>query len=225
MSLIAPEPIVLRFQELPGAISARELAEHYKLYTGYREMLQRVDQGLSAAPRPDKHQGESAFSGLLWGQGYALAGAYLHELYFENLTDITTRIMLLLNVEGIIEKKWGSQEAFRAEFHAAGLQARGWVVLAVCHKCPEDLRIFALDAHDLGAVYGYCPLLVIDTYEHAYWMDFGTDKGQYLKNIMGYVNWGKVNARYEEVHPPRPVVAAEPYWYRVRTTYDYDRSR
>lgn len=205
MSLLTDEPIKLSFRELPGAVSVRELEEHYKLYLGYRDMLKRVDQQLPTVPLPSKHQAESQLSALLWGQGYALAGAFLHELYFGNLIALTTRIMILLEIEGLIEKQWGSQEAFREDMIAAGLQARGWVVLAVCHECPEDLRIFTMDSHDMGAVYGYCPILVIDTYEHAYWMDFGTDKGTYLKNIMGYVNWFAVNSRYQKVHPPQNV--------------------
>lgn len=213
MSLLAPQPITLPYLELPGAISARALSEHYKLYTGYRDMLQRVDQGLSTTPRPGAHEAESLYSGLLWGQNYALQGAFLHERYFGNLTAMTIRPMILLGIEGLIERKWGSKESFHEDFHAAGLQARGWVILGVCVTCPEDLRIFALDAHDLGAVYGYCPLLVIDTYEHAYWMDFGIDRAAYLKNIMGYVNWQEVDRRYNEVHPPR----------NIFMSYDYDR--
>lgn len=199
--MIAEKPISLAYSSLPGAVSARELAEHYKLYLGYRDMLKRVDGALPTAQLPSKHQPESALSGLLWGQGYALAGAYLHELYFGGLTAITTRPQILLAVEGVIERLWGDQMRFREDMIAAGLQARGWVVLAVCHECPGDLRILTMDAHDMGAVYGYCPLLVIDVYEHAYWMDFGTDKGSYLKNIMGYVNWPAVNTRYRAIHP------------------------
>ena len=85
--------------------------------------------------------------------------------------------------------------------HAAGLQGRGWVVLAVDPKASENIRLFVLDSHDLGPVFGYVPLLVVDVFEHAYWMDFGTNKGTYLKNLYGYIHWGEVNRRYKEVHP------------------------
>jgi Fe-Mn family superoxide dismutase len=218
MGLLASQPVVLPYQELPGAVSARELAEHYKLYLGYREQVQRVGQGLLTAPRPTKSQYESPYSGLLWGQGFALAGAHLHELYFENLTRLTIRPLILLGIDKACEIRWGSQEAFRKEFVAAGLEARGWVVLAVAYNDVSDLRIFALDAHDLGAVYGYCPLLVIDTYEHAYWMDFGTDKGSYLSRVMGYVDWNVVEGRFKTVHPGGPIVAPPV------VAYSYDRS-
>lgn len=201
MSLLAPEPIKLAYRELPGAVSARELAEHYKLYLGYRDMLKRVDGALPTVPFPKKHQPESALASMLRGQGYALAGAYLHELYFGNLEPSTIKPMILLDVDKPIEHGWGGRQALVEDMIAAGLQARGWVVLAVCAKCPEDLRVFALDGHDVGAAYGYCPLLVIDVYEHAYWMDFGTDKAGYLTNIMRYVNWNAVDVRYREVHP------------------------
>ncbi len=216
MGLLAPQPIPLPYHELPGAISARELSEHYKLYTGYRDMLQRVDEGLLTADRPVKSQLASPYSGLLWGQGFALSGAYLHELYFGNLGLPTISIMLLRSIDKAVENRWGTADVFWSELHAAGLQARGWVILAVCNKDPNDLRLFALDAHDLGPVFGYTPLLVVDCYEHAYWMDFGTDKGTYLTNIARYIQWGEVDRRYGEVHP-RGTVAAQ--------HYSYDRTR
>lgn len=223
MGLLTPTPIILQYQELPGAISARELAEHYKLYTGYRDMLQRVDQGLMGTGRPEKAQYDSAYSGLLWGQNFALSGAYLHELYFTNLGLPRIHSMILLTIDKAIEDRWGDRDTFLSELHAAGLQARGWAVLAACDKDPADLRLFALDAHDLGPVYGYTPLLVIDCYEHAYWMDFGADKGTYLANIAGYINWGTVDSRYKAMLPEIPI--DDSYWYRVRETYSYDRRK
>jgi Fe-Mn family superoxide dismutase len=217
MGLLAPQPIVLPYQELPGAISARALGEHYKLYLSYRHMLGRVDKGLLIAPRPAKHEAESELASLLWGQNFAIAGAYLHELFFGNLTAEThIRPMILTTMDSLIERNWGTREAFDVEFHSAGLQARGWVVLAVCYKSPEDLRIFALDAHDLGSVFGYSPLLVIDRYEHAYWSDFGVDVASYLWNIMRYVDWGVVGQRYAEIHAPLPS-DVDPF------KYSYDR--
>ena len=207
-------------------ISTKTMEEHYKLYLGYRDMVERVDRGLTSSNRPDKSQFDSAYSAMLWGQNYGLAGAHLHELYFANLTALSDRIMLLMGIEGLIEHKWGNKRAFEAEFHAAGLQARGWVVLGVCAKCPEDLRILTMDAHDLGAVYGYCPLLVIDTYEHAYWMDFGTDKGTYLHNVLGCVEWTEVDRRYTEVHPPPKFgYGALPPEGAPLTAYSYERPR
>lgn len=201
MGLLAPQPISLPYRELPGAVSCRALEEHYKLYLNYREMVERVDAGLCQAERPSKHVAESPYSGLLWGQSYALAGAYLHELYFLNLTPFTNRIQILLRVEAVIEKKWGSCENFWQDLRSAAMQSRGWVVLAVCHECPDDLRIFALDAHDMGAVYGYCPLLVLDVYEHAWWMDHGTNRGAYLDAVCGYIDWMTVEDRYNKAHP------------------------
>jgi superoxide dismutase, Fe-Mn family len=213
MGLLASQPVPLPYHELPGVISARALSEHYKLYTGYRDMLQRVDQGLLDALHPKKTQLDSPYSGLLWSQNFALSGAYLHELYFGNLGLPTIHTMLLRAIDKAIENRWGTADVFWSELHAAGLQARGWIVLAVANNDPNDLRLFALDAHDLGPVYGYTPLLVIDCYEHAYWMDFGTEKGAYLTNIAKYIQWGEVNRRYEEA----PAVSTQ------STVYSYDR--
>jgi len=187
---------VLPYRELPGAISARALEEHYKLYLGYGEMLGRVEKALVTAERPEKHLADSPFSGALWGQSYALGGVLLHELFFSSLTTSTNRIMLLLGIEAAIERKWGSQEAFLRDLRAVALSVRGWAVLALKDGTTDGLRIIGLDAHDLGAVFGYRPLLAIDVFEHAYWADHYTNRAAYLDQLLPYINWVAVEARY-----------------------------
>jgi len=53
-----------------------------------------------------------------------------------------------------------------------------------------------MDSHDLGAVFGYIAVCVLDIWEHAYWMDFGASKKDYISNLMGAINWQVVCDRF-----------------------------
>jgi Fe-Mn family superoxide dismutase len=57
------------------------------------------------------------------------------------------------------------------------------------------LRVFALDEHDVGAVFGHTVVCAIDVYEHSFWMDFGTAKAAYLDRLYGALNWDAIAKR------------------------------
>lgn len=185
----------LPYDCLPGAISKQALADHVRLWSGYAEAYQRVQTTLQTTPLPDKHAPDDPFRVGLNVRGYAANGDRLHAFFFGNLTNHTTRISLLLEVEGAIERKWGGKDEVRQLMRAATLVARGWALL-VWDRFEKDLRVIVLDGHDQGLVVGCDPLLVIDAYEHAYWMDHGTDKAGYFDALWPYVNWPAVNQRF-----------------------------
>ena len=71
------------------------------------------------------------------------------------------------------------------------MAARGWAVTAYD---PSDgkLHNFLCDVHNQGGVWGTVPLMALDTYEHAYFMDYGSDRAAYIQAFFDNVNWDKV---------------------------------
>lgn len=174
---------MIDYDQIPGLISKQALAEHIKLYNGYVEMLGRVDQkqNIQVINKNDLKL-DSAFANNMWAQSYSIGGIDLHELYFEGLsiTPSTPSDSLLSFI--------GDFDDFINRIIEVGMVSRGWVVVA---QNPKTMtwRIFSMDSHDEGAVFGYIPFLVIDTWEHAYWMDWGTNKEGYLKTLVKHINW------------------------------------
>lgn len=158
---------------LPGAISARQQQEHLKLYQGYLDTLA---EGASREK-----------------EAYARAGVLLHELYFQGLAP--TPSLFQGPAADAIVSIWGSKESLWQDMRDAALAARGWALLAVGEDDPEDLVVFALDSHVDGLAPGYTPLLAVDVYEHAYWMDHGADKGRYLDALAPFIRWEAVETR------------------------------
>jgi Fe-Mn family superoxide dismutase len=60
----------------------------------------------------------------------------------------------------------------------------------------KTLRIYNGDTHNQGGVWGALPLLVLDVYEHAYFMDFGSDRKAYIQDFMAHIDWSVVEQRY-----------------------------
>ena len=187
------EPYALPYREIPKVISARALEEHYKLYLGYLDTIKKAQV---CTQKPTSGFGKSMHWALKSAESYALGGAVMHELYFKNLLPGAPPTLGTLGTA--IRAKWGSIGAWARDMRAGAEAGRGWVMLACCPLDPTDLHNIVMDAHD-NAPPGYEPLLVVDIYEHAYWMDHGTDRSTYLDGIFRVINWAEVNDRYAKL--------------------------
>lgn len=93
-----------------------------------------------------------------------------------------------------IVAKWGSFEAFTEEFNAKalGLFGSGWVWLM------RDLEILAMPNQDTPMTEGKGePLMGLDVWEHAYYLDYKNKRDEYIMNWWKVVNWGFVEERYD----------------------------
>ncbi len=99
-----------------------------------------------------------------------------------------------------IKQRWGSLENFIEIFNgqAGPLQGSGWCWLAYS-KTSRQLVIHTCNNQDpLFATTGLVPLLGIDVWEHAYYLQYKNVRPDYLKNIWQVVNWVNVAERYEK---------------------------
>lgn len=99
-----------------------------------------------------------------------------------------------------INKKWGSLDAFIEKFNAkaAPIQGSGWCWLGYC-MTTEQLVIWTCPNQDpLLATSGFAPLLGIDVWEHAYYLQYKNARPDYLKAIWQVVNWADVSERYQK---------------------------
>ncbi|MBP9748856.1 superoxide dismutase, partial [Patescibacteria group bacterium] len=169
------------------------------LYAGYvakrneiSEKLEKLATGegdLSSA-----NQSYSELRGLMDGESFTTNGVYLHEWYFDILGGDGVPSGALVEA---LTKRYGSLENFLAFFNACGMAARGWVVLAFDTK-DGKLRVFSADAHNQGGIWGAMPIIVLDVYEHAYFIDYGSDRKAYIQDFWNNFDWKKANELYEK---------------------------
>lgn len=97
-----------------------------------------------------------------------------------------------------IDKNFGGFENFKNLFTAVAktVEGVGWAYLAV-DPLTEELRVGQIEKHNVLMTAGLVPILVIDVWEHAYYLQYKNDRGSYVQNWWNVVNWDDVAERYE----------------------------
>jgi Fe-Mn family superoxide dismutase len=98
-----------------------------------------------------------------------------------------------------IERDFGSFDAFKAQFIAASgaVEGSGWGILAY-RPADDALVILTAEKHQNLTQWGVVPLLVLDVWEHAYYLKYQNRRGEYVKNFFNIINWDDVAGRYEK---------------------------
>ncbi|MGH4052229.1 MAG: superoxide dismutase [Clostridium sp.] len=189
------KPETFDFNTVKG-ISKKQLDEHYKLYTGYVTKLNEIwNTPYVPTNYINSNPTYSKMRSIKLGETYSLDGVKLHNLYFENMTG-GNNIPYGPAFNSIVNE-FGSYDAFISYLTNVGLSMRGWAILTI-DSIDHKLHLTGSDSHDNGAIWQSFPLLIMDVYEHAYFMDFGTDRKKYISTFIENINWGVLNQRFEK---------------------------
>ena len=169
------------------------LNNHFTLYQGYVTNTNKVMDTLVGMVKDGK-TGAPEYAELKRRIGWEFNGMRLHEYYFENLGGKAP-----LDKSGTLGKKlaaaFGSYEDWEKEFKATGaMRGIGWVVL---YTDPMTGMLWNawINEHDGGHPAGCRPILVMDVFEHAYMVDYGLKKADYITAFMKNINWAAAEAR------------------------------
>jgi len=122
------------------------------------------------------------------------SGAFLHQLYWENLSP--RRQPLPSGLGRLLSADFGSVKGFVRAFDdvALSIVGSGWAVLAYSPFLGR-MVILPVSDHDQYLIPGSIPLLVCDVWEHAYYLDHPADRKAYVRGFWDHVNWGVVSRR------------------------------
>ncbi|MBI4441569.1 superoxide dismutase [Candidatus Woesearchaeota archaeon] len=180
----------LKYKSLAG-LSEKQLSEHHDvLYAGYVKKVNEIREKLSKADLATANGTYSDLRELKVEETFAVNGVKLHEGYFDIMGGDGKPNGPILKW---IEADFGSFEKWTEEFKALGLCARGWVVLAF-DLYDGKLHNYVCDTHNQGGIWGAVPLLILDVYEHAYFVDYATARKKYTEAFMAAIDWKAVNA-------------------------------
>jgi Fe-Mn family superoxide dismutase len=169
------------------------IKNHFTLYQGYVSNTNKILEILSQMAKENRLS-TPEFAELKRRLGWEFDGMRLHEYYFENLGGRGQ-----INSDGrlykAIEKSFGSYDAWEKEFKAIGsMRGIGWVVLYQ-DQMEGRLINFWINEHDVGHPCGLNPLLIMDVFEHAYMIDYGLKKADYIEAFFKNIDWQVVEAR------------------------------
>jgi Fe-Mn family superoxide dismutase len=172
------------------------MTEHYKLYEGYVKKANEITEKLRTVDYGAANQVYSDLRELKVELSFALGGVRNHEAYFGHLGgkggEPTGKLA------EAIAKDFGSFAAFREDMAKTAIAARGWVWLAYDWQTGKLFNYIG-DAQNTYAVWDCTVLVALDTYEHAYWMDYGTGRAAYVEAFFKNMDWNVVEEQSKKL--------------------------
>ena len=197
---------MIKMIELPYSLDALEpfysketLDLHYNiLYKGYVDKTNTVLGNLETARVRNDFKNIKCLEKELSFQG---SGAILHEMFFQNMQPAKDRTRVDCKLVQKIVEDFGSFESFKRQFSeaAAGVEASGWCLL-VWVPSFNKLEILQCEKHQNLTLWGCKPLLVLDMWEHSYYLQYKTKRPDYISAFWNIINWEEVNKRFLEIN-------------------------
>jgi Fe-Mn family superoxide dismutase len=186
---ITPRELKPALFELDG-ISREAVEAHYKLYEGYVSKRNEILGKLAAVDLSAGNQVYSEVRALKVELSFAVGGVKNHEIYFEHLGGEGGDPSGL--IADLIERDFGSTDDWRADLKATGMAGRGWAWTAYDW---DEGRLFNYigDAQNTFPIWNATPLVALDVYEHAYFLDYRTDRASYIDAFFNNLDWTTVN--------------------------------
>jgi len=182
-------------KELDG-ISAKTMTEHYKLYEGYVKKANEILEKLKTVDKTGANQTYSDLRELKLELSFAIGGIKNHEIYFGHLGGKGGEAQG--DMAELIERDFGSFKNFQEDMKQTGIAARGWVWLAVDWDT-KKLFNYLGDSQNTFPIWNATPLVALDTYEHAYWMDYGTGRAAYIDAFFKNLDWNEVEKKIQPI--------------------------
>lgn len=179
MNKIQQSPLPYKLNELIPFLSEEALQFHYgKHHLAYVNNTNKILDELK----------QSSHINHLRSLSFNLNGHILHELYFSKLKKPTENNLPTEELLELINENYKSFENFKIEFSdtAKGIEGSGWAVLM---KKDNDLVICPVEKHNYNLIAGFEPILCIDVWEHAYYIDYRNDRGKYIEEWWKAVKW------------------------------------
>jgi len=173
------------------------LKNHFTLYQGYvtntnklvDTMMTMVKEGKASTPE---------FAELKRRFGWEFNGMRLHEYYFGNMKKDGSKLNEQSKLYKKITEMFGNYETWVNGFKATGaMRGIGWAVLYYDKQADKLYNVW-INEHDTGHFAGCVPILIMDVFEHAFMLDYGTKRADYLEAFFNAINWEEAEKRFEE---------------------------
>ena len=187
------------YKDLEPYVSEEQLRIHHQKHhqsyvNGANAILKNLDKVRQQNSDIDLKSTLKSFS-------FNIGGHVLHSLFWQNLAPAGKGGGKPGGVIGdVLEKEFGSFERFKKEFTqaASSVEGSGWAALAYCRQTNRPI-IMQIEKHNVNVYPMFRILLVLDVWEHAYYLDYKNDRGKYIDSFWNIVNWDVVNQRIEEI--------------------------
>lgn len=177
----------------PG-FSDELLKNHFTLYQGYVKNTNALLDELKKLVLEGK-QATASYAELKRRFGWEFDGMRLHELYFGNMNKANSELDAASPLLQKINQQFGSYQEWEKDFKATGaMRGIGWAILRYDRESGLLFNAWA-NEHDVGHLAGTDTLLILDVFEHAFMLDYGLKRADYIEAFFKAIDWGVVEKR------------------------------
>ena len=178
-------------------ISEEQLKLHYeKHHNAYVNKANEIIKKIESSRQNNQEIDQKA---TLKALSFNIGGIVLHNLFWENLTPKDKFVNLTKGILfDAISKEFDSFDKFRKEFSdsAVNVEGSGWSALTF-DKQTKRLFVMQIEKHNVNLYPNFEILLVLDVWEHAYYLDYKNERAKFVDGFWNIVNWKEVENRYK----------------------------
>ena len=168
--------------------SAALLKNHFTLYQGYVTNTNKLIDALEKLLAEGK-TATPEYAELKRRFGWEYNGMRLYEYYFGNMIKDGANLSMNSKLFKKIIEDFGTYEAWEKDFRAVGaMRGIGWIILYYDSVSDKLFNVW-VNEHDVGHLSGATPILVMDVFEHAYMVDYGLKRVDYIEAFFKAINW------------------------------------
>ncbi|MFA4995912.1 MAG: superoxide dismutase [Patescibacteria group bacterium] len=186
------------YDALEPIISTEQLEIHHDIHhKAYVDNANKILEKFDKAREEEKEFDSPAIYKAL---SFNIGGHVLHSLFWENITPVNSGSDASKSLNDAIKEEFGSLDRFMDEFSktAQNVEGSGWAALAYCRKTKRPM-IMQIEKHNLNIYPMFSILLVLDVWEHAYYLDYQNKRADFINNFWEILNWDAVSKRFDEV--------------------------
>lgn len=173
------------------------LKNHFTLYQGYVTNTNKLGDKLDALLKEGK-TAEPEYAEMSRRFGWEFNGMRLHELYFGNMSKTPVAKATESPLVKKMVEEFGSFEAWEKDFRATGaMRGIGWTMLYYDKQGGRLLNTW-INEHDGGHLSGAVPLLIMDVFEHAFMLDYGLKRADYIESFFRAIDWTVLTDRFAQ---------------------------
>ncbi len=179
-------------------LSQKTKKSHQELLEGYVKKLNEVSAKIDGCDKSSANLNNSEFRSLKIDETYNYNAAFLHGLYFENISDLNSSVAVDNLSYMKLAKDFGTFDAWQEDFVACCLSARnGWAVTLYSTQLNRYMNT-VIDLHSQNVMIGMIPIIVMDCWEHSYYKDYLKDRKSYVFAMMKELNWSVIDQRVKK---------------------------
>jgi Fe-Mn family superoxide dismutase len=179
-------------------LSTANKENHIELYQNYIKEFNQISSELDTVNRGTVDSNNSDYRNLKVAETYNMNAAYLHELYFANISDLHSKITTDSLSFMRLERDFGSFDAWQKDFIACCLASQcGWAITYL-NTYTHTYMNCSIDLHSLNVPFGSYPVIVMDVWQHAYYKDYLKDVKTYTIAMMKQLNWKVIENRFKK---------------------------